>query len=216
MINVLVVHDTYLMCNMIASALEGEVDINIAGCVTGVEEALEKAQNEQIDVVLISTRLPDQGALRLTQQITQSVSCVNVLVLGLSEHREDVLKYIEAGAKGYVLKNDSVEDLLVTIRSAYTGKAKVSPEIAAALMNRVSELAQRFSNLNPDLHSTGQLTARELEILELVGQNFTNQQIANQLIIEIGTVKNHVHNILNKLNVSSRQEAALYLAVIKK
>ena len=216
MINVLIVHEIHLMCNIIASALEGEADITIAGCAIGVEEALAIALNEQIDVVLISTHLPNRGALRLTQQITQTVSFVNVLVLGLSERREDILQYIEAGANGYVLKNDSVDDLLSAIRSTHTGKAQVSPEIAAALMNRVSELAQKISGLNPDLLNTEQLTPREIEILELLGQNMTNQQISKQLMIQIGTVKNHVHNILNKLNVSSRQEATLFLAVIQK
>ncbi|MBE0696594.1 MAG: response regulator transcription factor, partial [Anaerolineaceae bacterium] len=216
MVNVLIVHDIHLMCNIICSVLEDEPDITIVGCATGVEAALQLAQSEQIDVILISTRLPDQGALRLTQQITQTVPFVNVLVLGLSDCVEDVLQYVEAGAIGYVLKNDSVDDLLEIIRLAHCGKAQVSPEIAAALMSRVSELAQKFSTLNPNLLNTEQLTPREFEILELLGQNLTNQQISERLTIEVGTVKNHVHNILNKLDVNSRQEAALYLAILKK
>lgn len=216
MINCLIVHDIHLICNIISSVLEDEPDICVAGCATGLEEAFEKACSEQIDVVLISTRLPDQGALKLTEKITQTVPFVHVLALGLSERKEDVLQYVEAGAVGYVLKNDSVEDMLAAIRLAHSGQAQVSPEIAVALMSRVSELAQKFSNINPGILDSVNLTPRELEILELLGQNLTNHEISERLSIEIGTVKNHVHNILNKLDVRSREEAALYLAVVKK
>jgi two-component system nitrate/nitrite response regulator NarL len=216
MINVLVVQETRLMGNIIASVLDDEADIAVVGTVTDVDEAFEKARSDQVDVVVISTRLSDQGALRLTQRLAQDVPFISVLALGLSERKEDVLQYVEAGAIGYVLKNDSVEDLLAAIRSAHSGKARISPEIAAALMSRVSELAQKFSNLNPAVIDSGQLTPREMEILELLGQNLSNPQIAERLTIETGTVKNHVHNILNKLNVSTRRQAAQYLAVIKK
>jgi two-component system nitrate/nitrite response regulator NarL len=216
MINVLVVQETRLMGDIIASVLDDEADIAVIGAVTDVREAFEKAQSDQVDVVVISTRLPEQGALRLTQRLAQEVPLVSVLALGLSERKEDVLQYVEAGAIGYVLKNDSVEDLLAAIRSAHSGKARVSPEIAAALMSRVSELAQKFSTLDPAVIDSGQLTPREMEILELLGQNLSNPQIAERLTIETGTVKNHVHNILNKLNVSTRRQAAQYLAVIKK
>jgi two-component system nitrate/nitrite response regulator NarL len=216
MIRVLIVNEIQLMCNIIASVLGDEPDIEVAGCVTTVEAALDRAQKEDVDVVLISTRLPEQGALHLTRSLTASVPVVNVLVLGLTERINEVLQYVEAGAIGYVLKNDSVDDLLTAIRAADKGKAKVSPEIAAALMQRLTELSQQFASLRPNPIENANLTPREFEILELLGQNLSNQEIADRLYIEIGTVKNHVHNLLNKLEVSSREEAATYLAFIKK
>jgi DNA-binding NarL/FixJ family response regulator len=123
---------------------------------------------------------------------------------------------VEAGATGYVLKDDSLEDLIETVRAAQDGKVFVSPQIAAAIMERLSGLARLFSDVENNITNATDLTARELEVLKLISEGRTNQQIAENLVIEVGTVKNHVHNILDKLNVSSRREAAAYLALIKK
>lgn len=215
MIHVLLVNEIRLMCNVITAALEDEPDIKVVGCATSVDEALEKLAREDIDVVLVSTRLPERGALHLTQTITDTQPSTNVLVLGVTDHKERVLQFVEAGAIGYVLKDDSIDDMVAAIQAAQQGKALVSPKIAGALMERVSELAGMFADLETGVIETAGLTPRELEVLELLGQNMTNEEIAETLVIEVGTVKNHVHSILNKLNVNSRREAATYLALIK-
>jgi len=215
MIHVLLVNEIRLMCNVITAALEDEPDIKVVGCATSVDEALEKLAREDIDVVLVSTRLPERGALQLTQTITDTQPSTNVLVLGVTDHKERVLQFVEAGAIGYVLKDDSIDDMVAAIQAAQQGKALVSPKIAGALMERVSELAGMFADLETGVIETAGLTPRELEVLELLGQNMTNEEIAETLVIEVGTVKNHVHSILNKLNVNSRREAATYLALIK-
>ena len=213
MIRVLLVNEMRLVSNVIASVLEDEPDIKVVGRAASVDEALALATES--DVVLVSTRLPHSGALKLTSAIAEADPSVKVLVLGLGESKERVLRYVEAGADGYVLKNDSVDDLLRHIRAAQRGKALVSPKIAAALMSRVTELAQLFAEIESGLSESADLTPREREILELIGQGLTNQQIADRLIIEVGTVKNHVHSILQKLDVSSREDAASYLALIR-
>ena len=215
-INLLLVNETRLMGNVIAAALEGEPDINIVGCVISMEDAMKIVRENEVDVALVSTRLPDLGALKLTNAITELRPSTKVLALGLTEEKQHVLRYVEAGATGYVLKDDSLEDLIETIRAAQDGKVFVSPQIAAAIMERLSGLARIFSDVENNITNTTDLTARELEVLKLISEGRTNQQIAEQLVIEIGTVKNHVHNILDKLNVSSRREAAAYLALIKK
>ena len=215
-INLLLVNETLLMGNVIAAALEGESDINIVGCVTSMEDALNIVREKEVDVALVSTRLPDLGALKLTNAITDLKPSTKVLALGLTEEKQHVLRYVEAGATGYVLKDDSLEDLIETVRAAQDGKVFVSPQIAAAIMERLSGLARIFSDVENNITNTTDLTARELEVLKLISEGRTNQQIAEQLVIEIGTVKNHVHNILDKLHVSSRREAAAYLALIKK
>ena len=215
-INLLLVNETRLMGNVIAAALEGEPDINIVGCVISMEDAMKIVRENEVDVALVSTRLPDQGALKLTNAITDLKPSTKVLALGLTEEKQHVLRYVEAGATGYVLKDDSLEDLIETVRAAQDGKVFVSPQIAAAIMERLSGLARIFSDVENNITNTTDLTSRELEVLKLISEGRTNQQIAEQLVIEIGTVKNHVHNILDKLNVSSRREAAAYLALIKK
>lgn len=101
------------------------------------------------------------------------------------------------------------------MRAVQSGEALVSPNIAAALMSRVSELAQLFADVESGLNEAADLTPRECEILGLIGQGLTNQEIADRLVIEVGTVKNHVHSILQKLEVGNRRDAAAYLAVIE-
>ena len=215
-INLLLVNETRLMGNVIAAALEGEPDINVVACTTNIDEAMQIVREQDVDVVLVSTRLPDQGALKLTSTITEFKPSTKVLALGLTEEKQHVLRYVEAGATGYILKDDSLEGMIETIRAAQDGKVFVSPQIAAAIMERLATLARLFSDVESSITDTTELTARELEVLKLVGEGQTNQQIAEHLVIEVGTVKNHVHNILDKLHVSSRGEAAAYLAFIKK
>lgn len=215
MIRVVLVNEIRLMSNVLASALDGEEDIKVVGCATSADEAIDIIKMQSVDVVLVSTRLPERGALHLTESITQENPATNVLVLGVTEKKERVLQYVEAGAVGYVVKDDTVEDMLAAIRGAQEGKALVSPKIAAALMERVSELAGMFADLETGVIENADLTPREIEVLELLGKNLTNQEIADRLVIEVGTVKNHVHSILNKLNVNTRDEAATYLALIK-
>jgi two-component system NarL family response regulator len=215
-IRILLVNEFRLIGNVIVAALEDETDIHVVGCVTTPKEALEIVQENDVDVALVSTRLSEEGAINLTRAITDFAPSTKVLALGLTEEKQRVLRYVEAGATGYILKDDSLDDLIETVRAAQEGKVFVSPQIAAAMMERLSDLAQIFSSVENNVADTPGLTSRELEVLELIGKDFTNQKIADHLVIEIGTVNNHVHSILDKLNVGSRGEAAAYLAFIKK
>jgi len=215
MINVLVVHEFPLMCNIISSVLDDESDIVVVGGATDADAALERVKEDNIDVILISSRLPDEGSIRLTNTLVQLDLVPKILIFGITETRENVLRYIEAGATGYVLKESSLTDLLTAIRATQSGKALVSPEMAAALIQRISEFAQAFAQVGIVPPESLSLTARELEVLELMGQNLGNQEIAHRLFIEVGTVKNHVHSILNKLGVSSREDAALLMSIVK-
>ena len=215
-IHILLVNEIRLMGNVITAALEDEPDIHVVGCVTNPDEALKIVQEKRVDVALVSTRLPDQGALKLTTAITQLAPSTTVLALGLTEEKKRVLRYVEAGATGYILKDDLLDELVNTVRAVQEGKVYVSPQIAAAIIERLAELARMFSDVENSVTDVAGLTPRELEVLELIGQDMTNQKIAEHLVIEVGTVKNHVHSILDKLNVSSRGDAAAYLAFINK
>ena len=215
-INVVLVNEIRLMGNIIAASLEDEPDIHVVDRVTGPKEAIKVIQENDVDVVLVSTRLPEDGAIKLTKAIAELAPGTKVLALGLTEEKKRVLRYVEAGATGYILKDDSFEDLMNIVRAAQDGKVYISPKIAAAVMERLSDLAQMFSTIETNVTDVIGLTSREFEVLELIGKGLTNQQIAEHLVIEIGTVKNHVHSILEKLNVNTRGEAAAYLAFIKK
>ncbi len=213
MIRVLLVNEIRLLCNVIAAVLEDEPDMEVVGCATSVDQALELTSRS--DVILVNSRMSDGATLKLIRAVTEAELPTKVLALGLAESKEQILPYVEAGAAGYVLKDDSVDDLLERIRGAHAGRAPVSPKIAAALMSRVAEYAQLLDEVETGVGEADDLTAREQEILELIGQGLTNQQIAERLVIEVGTVKNHVHSILQKLDASTRHEAAATWAVIK-
>ena len=215
MIQVMIVHEFPLMCNIVAAVLDGEPDIEVVGYASTVEEANEKISEHEADVILISSRLPDQGTTEFTNFLFQKMPAVKILILGISETRESVLEYAEAGANGYVLKESSLDDLLASIRAVYNDKVLISPDIAAVLIQRVSEYAKVFARADISPPEAVNLTARELEVLELLSQKMSNQQIAERLVIETGTVKNHVHNILSKLGVDRREEASNLMSIIR-
>jgi two-component system NarL family response regulator len=195
-----------------AAVLEDESDIKIVGRVTSVDEALARASF--CNVVVVSSRMPNDGTQRLIGALAENEPAVKIVVLGLAESPDQILPYVEAGATGYVRRNDSVDALLERIRAAHRDRALVSPEIAAALISRVAELAEVLDGVKPEVGQAAELTPREREILELLAQDLTNQEIADRLVIEVGTVKNHVHSILEKLDVGSRSDAAAYLSFI--
>jgi two-component system, NarL family, response regulator LiaR len=215
MIRILLVNEIQLISNVIAVALEDEPDIKVVGQATSVDDALAFIINNDVDVSLVSTRLPDMGALQFTRSLSKSNSSVKVLILGLNEVKEQILPFIEAGAVGYLLKDDSVEHMVECIRNAQENQAIVSPKMAAVLMSRVVELARLLSEIKPTVYESNGLTPREMEVLSLIEKGFSNQEIADRLFIEVGTVKNHVHSILEKLEVGNRNDAAAYLSVIQ-
>jgi len=217
LIKVLLVIEVRLIGNIFASILEDEGDIKIVGCVTNVDDALQLTQDQNVDVVLVNRGLPNQGALELTRMIIDRASTTRVLAVGLSEeNRLEALQYIEAGACGFVLRDSSVSDLLQAIRLAQKGEAQIPTGIAGAMMQRLCHLSRMFSSVENKIGGDLRLTSRELEVLQFIGEGLTNQEIAERLVVEVGTVKNHVHSILEKLSVSSREEAASYLAFVKR
>jgi two-component system NarL family response regulator len=215
MVKVVVVHQTFLIGNIIASVLSDETDITVVGRATTVDEAMSYLQAGRCNMFLVSAKLPDNGALKLTEVVTNANPAVKVLVTGLPESKNIILQYVMAGAAGYVLEDVSVEHLLDHIRAAHDDRALVSPEMAAALMGQITELAYISSQDRLDTTAVTDLTSREREVLNLIGEGMTNQEIADHLFIEVGTVKNHVHNLLKKLDVGSREDAAAYLPYLE-
>lgn len=212
MIRVLVVDEHALMCDVMATALGDETDIEVVGYATDIKDAL--AWVGECEVMLVNAALPQDGALSLTQAVARMQSLVKVVVLGLLEVEPRVIPYVEAGAAGYVPPGDNVDNLVHRIRAAHNGHAVVSPTIAAHLMLRVNQLAERAKDQLLSPKETARLTPREQEVLALVGQGLNNHEIAAHLLISVGTVKNHVHSILQKLDVSSREDAAIYTELI--
>lgn len=215
MVRILIVHSTRLVCSIYASVLDEKPNMEVVAQASTIKDALKQVDTSDCNTVLISSDLPDDGALVLTREIAQKYPTIKVLVIGLPEAKSAVLQYVMAGASGYVFQDVSAENLFKTIQAAQEDKAFVSPTMAAAFMHQIAELAHFSARpyLEPEAYSA--LTPRELDVLEFIGAGLTNQEIADKLYIEIGTVKNHVHNILKKLDVSSREEAAVQLPFIR-
>ncbi len=214
MIRVIVVHQAKLIANIIASVLSEEPDIHVVSTAVSKEEVLGKLSRSNCNMILAAATLPNNEALSLTQAVSDSHPNTNVLIIGVPKSESVILQYVMAGAAGYVLKDVPIERLLDNVRAAHQDEALISPQIAAALMNQVAELAQISKQYDLDPEMVATLTSREREVLTLIGDGLTNQEIADLLVIEKGTVKNHVHNILKKLDVNSREEAASYLTLL--
>jgi two-component system, NarL family, nitrate/nitrite response regulator NarL len=202
MIRVLIVTDIRLYREGLAQILGRAERLEVAGAVARCEEALASIARAAPDVVLVDLGVPDSvatiGAIRI------AAPNVVVVALAVAEVEGDVLACAEAGAAGYVPREASVDDLVAVLQSVVRGEAICSPRIAATLFRRVAALSAARGSA-PSLLG---LTVREREILRILDHGFSNKEIAQRLGIEVATVKNHVHNILEKLKVHRRAEAA--------
>lgn len=214
MIRVIVVHQTQLISSIIANVLDEEEDIHVVAQCSNYEETMHVLEHQACQIVLVAAALPDNGAYRLTEGINNRHNRVKVLVIGVPDSRNAILQYVAAGASGYVLQEVSTERLLEHVRAVHDDKAIISPDIAAALMDHITELAQISSQIDIDPSAYSELTPREREVLDLIAEDCSNRDIAERLFIEVGTVKNHVHSILKKLDVSNRHEAASLLPYV--
>jgi DNA-binding NarL/FixJ family response regulator len=203
MIRVFIIDEVPLISGVLATILQEEPDIKVVGCATSLDEAVSLLKNG--DVALVSTTMPGNSALNLIQSLAKVQSSIKVVAIGLPDSEETILQYVEAGIDGYVLRDDSVDELLQKIRAAHKGEAAISSQIAAALMQRVAELKEQCDD-EADPESLQTLTPRETEVLDLLQKQLSNQEIADRLVIELGTVKNHVHSVLKKLNLNSRYD----------
>ncbi len=203
MIRVLIVNEVPLVNDLIAALLQGEADIEVIGSVHGAEQAAGILA--RCDVALISAGLAKGEAGKLTHWIAEEFPAVRMLVVGLGKAGDEALACLAPGVCAHILPSDTTATLLRTIRNVYAGKR----DAPAGIRAKDSRRPEHGSD-------SAELTPREFEILKLIGQGMTNQAIANQLFVEVGTVKHHVHNILQKLEVSSRQDAAEYWSILGK
>lgn len=209
MIRILLAHPSRLVCDSLRTALDGVEDVYVVGCATTAEELHFLLPHG--NVVLLGSELKDSTAFEMLDDIRMTHPQMKVLILGVDDQPEKIVQFVEAGAAGYVLQNESVDHVVEKLHAAHEEKAIISPTVAAAMMERLSQLANLdmpTAFINARATQLEELTSREEEVLHLITQGCTNQEIAENLFIECGTVKNHVHNILKKLDVNNRHEAA--------
>ncbi len=166
-------------------------------------EAIEKVQTHQPDVILLDLMMPRMGGLEAIAEIKKDNPEARILILTSFAEDDKVFPAIKAGALGYLLKDSSPDELLEAIRDVYRGESSLHPTIARKLINELNQP----SDLPP---TTDPLTGREVDIIRLVAQGLTNQEIAERLVLSEWTVRTHVRNILDKLHLANRTQAALY------
>jgi DNA-binding NarL/FixJ family response regulator len=207
-IRVLVVSDTRLYREGLSEVFGRTQSLAVVDAVAHPLDAVAVLEREQVDVVLLGLATDDTpDAARF---IGAAHPGVRIVALAVDDRPEGVVPLAEAGACGYVPRDAALSDLMATLRSVVRGESPCSPSVAAGLLRRLAALAE---GLDSGAQAPGRLTAREREVLSLLGEGLSNKQIAHRLCIELPTVKNHVHHVLEKLQVSRRTEA---VAVVRR
>jgi DNA-binding NarL/FixJ family response regulator len=178
--------------------------IDVAAQAANGEAAIQAVAETAPDVVVMDLNMPGMSGLEATRQLTQIAPMTRVLVLSVSAQEDDVTEAILAGASGYVLKESPVEEVVAGIQAAAAGQALISPRVATLLLGRLREQAQAQRDV-----SVMHLSERELDVLGLLADGKANHEIAEALYISPSTVRNHVANILAKLHVDNRVQAAV-------
>jgi two-component system NarL family response regulator len=204
-IRLLIVDDHALFRRGLELVLADEPDIEIVGEATDGIQAVEQAAALEPEVVLMDVRMPGGSGIDAARQIRAAQPMVKIVMLTVSEEEDDLFGAIRAGANGYLLKEVSIEEVADAVRAVQRGHSLISPLMASKLLVEFNVLSRRVE----DEHAP-RLTGREIEVLRLVARGMSNKEIAAELVIAENTVKNHVRNILEKLQLRSRMEAAMY------
>ncbi|MFY7065592.1 response regulator [Nocardiopsis changdeensis] len=207
-IRVMVVDDHAFFRRGLVSVLDEEADIDVVGEAGDGEEAVRLAADSRPDVVLMDVWMPHARGIEACPRIREAVPHTKFIMLTMSDEESDLFDALKVGASGYLLKEIAVTDLPRAVRSIADGRSFINPTMATRLIGEFAELAKQEST--PEPAAIPQLTPRETEVLKLVARSLNNREIGERLFITENTVKNHVRNILEKLQVHSRTEAAIY------
>jgi NarL family two-component system response regulator LiaR len=202
-IRILVADDHPLIRDSLRTLLKTEADLELVGEAVDGDEAVRKALDLQPDVILMDLVMPKKDGLLAIMEIKQLKADISILVLTSFSDEDKVFPAIRAGALGYLLKDASPEELLKAIHDVYRGMPSLHPSIALQLLREINRPSELPRAENP-------LSERELEVLKLIAQGLTNQEIATKLVLSEWTVRTHVRNILTKLHLANRTQAALF------
>jgi NarL family two-component system response regulator LiaR len=203
-IRVFLADDHAVVREGLSSLIRQKADMEVVGEAVDGEEAVQKARKLQPDVILMDMVMPRTSGLQAIQQLQRDGHPARILVLSSFAEDEQIFPAIKAGASGYLLKDTAPRQLITAIRDVHSGQSSLHPTIARKLIGEIA--APPADDETP----AEALTGREIEVLKLVAQGYSNQEIAGQLHVSERTVGKHVSNILDKLHLANRTQAALY------
>lgn len=209
-IRVLLVDDHELVRRGVSAVLEDEEDIQVVAQTSDGAEGVKRAEELRPDVVLMDLRMPGTTGLQATAILKQTAPEIAVLVLTVSEQAQDLQEVLRVGAMGYILKGAPPEELVQAVRQVAQGWVVVSPTMASKLMADFPQARGRGDSVPGDGHLTSALSEREYEVLQLLANGSSNREIAETLFVSENTVKTHMRNILTKLHLKNRTQAAGY------
>jgi len=217
-VRVLIADDQHLMRDGIASLLSIQEGIEVVGTAADGQQALEQALNLEPDVILMDVRMPVMDGVAATAQVSRQLPTCRVLMLTTFDDEEYVVEALRAGASGYLLKDLPASDLAQAVKAVHKGIYQLDPAVISkvvASLTRPQEVENHprkiESGNSPSANATvPYLTNREVEVLRLIAGGATNREIAQQLVISEGTVKNHISSILGRLGLRDRTQAAIY------
>ncbi len=209
-IRVLLVDDHALLRRGLDIVLQQEPDIEVVGEAGDGAEAVEKAAELLPDVVLLDVKMPKRGGIEAAAAIKDVAPSTRVVMLTMSDEEADLYEAIKAGATGYLLKEIPPHEIADSIRAVAGGQSLITPSMATKLLSEFATMARHGEERREQGPPAPKLTERELEVLKLIATGANNSKIAKTLFISENTVKNHVRNILEKLQLHSRMEAVMY------
>lgn len=186
--------------------LVAEEGIEVVGEAGDGVEGTQLAVSTMPDVVLLDVRMPKRTGIEACTQIKEAVPSAKIIMLTVSDEEADLYEAVKGGASGYLLKDSSIEEVAQAVRVVADGQSLISPSMAVKLIDEFKQMSKPDRESVPGLR----LTDRELEVLRLVAKGMNNREISKELFISENTVKNHVRNILEKLQLHSRMEAVMY------
>lgn len=209
-IRVLIADDHQVVREGLTSVLESKGDIEVVGLAADGREAVQRARELAPDVVIMDISMPNMNGVEATRQIKKESPQIGVVVLTMYGDEEYIFDLVRAGAAGYLLKDTDSAQIAKAIRAVSKGESMIHPSIAAKILNEFSNLSSGKPKKNARASKgANELTDRELEILKLMADGKANKEIANELDLSDKTIKNHIHHIFRKLNVTDRTKAVI-------
>jgi DNA-binding NarL/FixJ family response regulator len=208
-IRTMIVDDHALFRRGLEMVLDEEPDIELVGQASDGTEAVEKAAESLPDVVLMDIRMPRSNGIEACRAMKEAAPSAKIVILTISDEEEDLFEAIRAGASGYLLKDIPLDEVADTVRAVHGGQSLINPSMAGKLLTEFATLARRDDEERAQELPAPRLTEREMQVLKLVARGMNNRDIAKELFISENTVKNHVRNILEKLQIHSRMEAVM-------